>query len=476
MAFGKSKIDKICLEAVAQLKETDYTKADPQIGQMYQRLVGGRSQLETAMERDLSAVTQISSLEKTLTYYTDRLGGISNDLADSTDTILQASTETSRVAGEVSNQHEDLTKTILSASEECATIYKNIEDGQQQLTEIKDLSQTTITESGEMKDNMENLFDVINHMNEVIDGINSISGQTNLLALNASIEAARAGEAGKGFAVVAEEIRKLAEETQKMTANMGEFVERIKEASGKSADSANAAVTAMNNMNEKINSVWKINDENQKSVGRITDSVSSLAAVSQEISSSMDEMATQASNIQKQCEEQQNETQKLLTIGINLKDAAAPVRQVEKDINAAITTIGEMGKDLFYAMDNSFFLKNMEKAETTYNEWVASIKDAVDSKTVTHIQTSERKSAFSYLINAMQPQNEQIRAIWNKIVEDYKKVHETGNNVVKAVDNQEFDKAQQLFQEVENASKTIIAEIKQMESTVQQLSGQGLHF
>ena len=76
----------------------------------------------------------------------------------------------------------------------------------------------------------------------------------------------------------------------------------------------------------------------------------------------------------------------------------------------------------------------------------------------------------------MQPQNEQVRAIWNKIVEDYKKVHETGNNVVKAVDNQEFDKAQQLFQEVENASKTIIAEIKQMESTVQQLSGQGLHF
>lgn len=476
MAFGKSKIDKICLEAVAQLKETDYTKADPQIGQMYQRLVGGRSQLETAMERDLSAVTQISSLEKTLTYYTDRLGGISNDLADSTDTILQASTETSRVAGEVSNQHEDLTKTILSASEECATIYKNIEDGQQQLTEIKDLSQTTITESGEMKDNMENLFDVINHMNEVIDGINSISGQTNLLALNASIEAARAGEAGKGFAVVAEEIRKLAEETQKMTANMGEFVERIKEASGKSADSANAAVTAMNNMNEKINSVWKINDENQKSVGRITDSVSSLAAVSQEISSSMDEMATQASNIQKQCEEQQNETQKLLTIGINLKDAAAPVNQVEKDINAAITTIGEMGKDPFYVMDNSFFLKNMEKAEITYNEWVASIKDAVDSKTVTHIQTSERKSAFSYLINAMQPQNEQVRAIWNKIVEDYKKVHETGNNAVNAVDNQEFDKAQQLLQQVENASKTIIAEIKQMESTVQQLSGQGLHF
>ena len=185
MAFGKNKTDKNCLGAVAQLKETDYSKADPQVVQIYQRLLSGRSQLETVMERDLSAVTQISSLEKALTYYTDHLGGISSDLANSTDAILQASTETSRVADEVSNQHEDLTKTILSASEECSTIYKNIEDGQHQLTEIKDLSQTTIKESGEMKENMENLFDVINHMNEVIDGINSISGQTNLLALNA---------------------------------------------------------------------------------------------------------------------------------------------------------------------------------------------------------------------------------------------------------------------------------------------------
>ena len=425
MAFGKSKIDKICLEAVAQLKETDYTKADPQIGQMYQRLVGGRSQLETVMERDLSAVTQISSLEKTLTYYTDRLGGISNDLADSTDTILQASTETSRVAGEVSNQHEDLTKTILSASEECATIYKNIEDGQQQLTEIKDLSQTTITESGEMKDNMENLFDVINHMNEVIDGINSISGQTNMLALNASIEAARAGEAGKGFAVVAEEIRKLAEETQKMTANMGEFVECIKEASGKSADSANAAVTAMNNMNEKINSVWKINDENQKSVGRITDSVSSLAAVSQKISSSMDEMATQASNIQKQCEEQQNETQKLLTIGINLKDeyGSTPLMQAALNGNQkALAMLIEYGADV-NAQNNDGLTALMLAAESgRYN----TAKLLLDNKADTAIKD---KTGENVLDHARKFDHDHIVALLRQymVIDDEQKNTENNN-------------------------------------------------
>jgi methyl-accepting chemotaxis protein len=354
MAIGK-KSQKDNLQALAEMKSIDYSKT-PQIGELYTRISNGRKQLEEVMEKDVSAVKKIGTLDQLLIQYTDEMGEISNSLADSTDEIVHSATESSRVASEVSNQHEDLTNTILHASEETSAIYQNIEAGQQQLTSIKDLSDKTISESNELKQNMENLSDVINHMNEVIDGINSISGQTNLLALNASIEAARAGEAGKGFAVVAEEIRKLAEQTQNMTANMGEFVERIKEASAKSADSANAAVEALGNMSEKINSVWEINDDNQKSVGRISDSVSSLAAVSQEISSSMDEMADQSTHIQKQCEQQQDEAQKLLTVGMKLKEVINPVHEIKTEIDDATKIIGKMGQDPFYKLENQSLL------------------------------------------------------------------------------------------------------------------------
>ena len=57
--------------------------------------------------------------------------------------------------------------------------------------------------------------------------IQSISEQTNLLALNAAIEAARAGEAGKGFAVVAEEIRKLAEQSNKSAGEIESIVNSL---------------------------------------------------------------------------------------------------------------------------------------------------------------------------------------------------------------------------------------------------------
>lgn len=83
--------------------------------------------------------------------------------------------------------------------------------------------------------------DITNDFKGIVDAIMMIAKQTNLLALNAAIEAARAGEAGRGFAVVAEEVRKLADDSQKEVEKIGPYSEQIRQAFQKIVDQITVA-------------------------------------------------------------------------------------------------------------------------------------------------------------------------------------------------------------------------------------------
>lgn len=435
----------ILMKAVSELKRADYT-SEPELGVMYDRLADGRKQFAEVFDKNINAVMQISSLDLTMQHQTTKIVDISKKIANAADTIFGAT------SGSTNNPQEELTNTIINISGETDQVYKKIEEGQNELTAIKDFSTQTITAAGEMQTDMDELINLINHISSILSGIDTISLQTNLLALNASVEAARAGEAGKGFAVVAGEIRELAEETQKLTKDMGTFVENMRHASKKSVQSSDTTIQSLKSMADKITNVWELNDESKRHIAQINDSISSMASVSEEISSAMAEM-----------ENQLNEsTEFMRSVGHDLKQATEPVVNIEKTLDDSVKKMGHMSEDAFYHIENEEFIKYLNTAITAHQTWLSNLKKIVDTKNVIPLQLDSSRCGFGHFYYAVTPNIPGVLPIWKELEGKHRKFHTYGQVVINAINNQEYGMALQVYNEAVAYSSELIADLKKI--------------
>ncbi|UCX04798.1 methyl-accepting chemotaxis protein [Shewanella glacialimarina] len=195
---------------------------------------------------------------------------------ESKDSLMQLQIDISSIASATEQMNasiKSVMENMLIASDEAANAAKETVNGEVAVkTSMLGVSRTA-EEVARVGDTITELNTRVNDILGMVDVIKSVAEQTNLLALNAAIEAARAGEQGRGFAVVADEVRSLAQRTQRSTEEISGVVDVLKRSSQKafsSIESGNQQAREAVVNAQKISAVLDKIVNNIKSVDDVT--------------------------------------------------------------------------------------------------------------------------------------------------------------------------------------------------------------
>ena len=230
-----------------------------------------KAQHREAAQREAAAKERQDALNALANDFERRIKSLAEDIAaasegmyKSAQTLSERSTTSasrSESAASATQETAHSVETVAAAAEELAA---SISEIRRQTEDSTRISRDTSERATQSAQSVQALNTLAEEIGDVVTLISDIAEQTNMLALNATIEAARAGDAGKGFAVVANEVKNLADQTAKATADISARIKAVQDAT-QSASGEIGSISASINELDTITSALSSAVEQQAS-------------------------------------------------------------------------------------------------------------------------------------------------------------------------------------------------------------------
>ena len=174
--------------------------------------------IKASRAQRISAAT--GNFEAMIGELVDSLSSASTELEASATSMTKTSDGTMSLSDSAASASRAVTDNIQAVAAATEEITSSVNEIGRQVHESNRIASTAVGQAQKTDESIARLSLAAGRINDVVKLIREVAEQTNLLALNATIEAARAGEAGRGFAVVASEVKALATQTAKATAEI----------------------------------------------------------------------------------------------------------------------------------------------------------------------------------------------------------------------------------------------------------------
>ena len=253
----------------AENVEVPHTDRADEIGalaraiRVFQEAMNGNRSLNSRVLQDSKAREQRAEhIEASVEAFRSAIGGVlravtdnASAMRDTAQSITQVASDASARAVAASGATEQASSNVNAVAGAAEELSASVEEIGRQVRQSSGMVEQAGLRTEKSITEIESLAAATQRIDGVLTLIQAIAEQTNLLALNATIEAARAGEAGRGFAVVAHEVKALAGQTAKATAEIGQNVGMIQTSTRNAVDAVREIGNAVRDINEVTSNI-----------------------------------------------------------------------------------------------------------------------------------------------------------------------------------------------------------------------------